>query len=164
MRNRAARHCRTPADARRSKRGRAGYGHHRQAPPRAIRIGAPPDRYDEVRSATERARELLEGRVVWNVNSTARGGGVAEMLISLLAYAQGATSSSPDGGSGVIAARLAPGVPRLPVCRVHERERIQPDRCDAPQRSHQDPHADRVNRVILTVGLVAARAVNILNM
>jgi hypothetical protein len=37
-------------------------------------------------------------------------------------------------------------------------------RCDAPQRSHQDPHADRVNRVILTVGLVAARAVNILNM
>jgi trehalose synthase len=50
----------------------------------------PPDRYDAVRSASERARQLLEGRVVWNVNSTARGGGVAEMLISLLAYAQGA--------------------------------------------------------------------------
>jgi trehalose synthase len=49
-----------------------------------------PDRYEEVRSAAERASRLLEGRVVWNVNSTARGGGVAKMLISLLAYAQGA--------------------------------------------------------------------------
>src|SRR5664280_948767 len=58
----------------------------------------PPDRYDAVRSASERARQLLEGRVVWNVNSTARGGGVAEMLISLLAYAQGATSSFPRWG------------------------------------------------------------------
>jgi len=37
----------------------------------------PPDRYDEVRSAAERARRLLKGRVVWNVNSTARGGGAA---------------------------------------------------------------------------------------
>ena len=50
----------------------------------------PADRYEAVRAATERARELLKGRVVWNVNSTARGGGVAEMLISLLAYAHGA--------------------------------------------------------------------------
>ena len=48
------------------------------------------DRYAAVRVAAERARRLLEGRVVWNVNSTARGGGVAEMLISLLAYAHGA--------------------------------------------------------------------------
>ena len=30
------------------------------------------------------------GRVVWHVNSTARGGGVAELLHSLLAYARGA--------------------------------------------------------------------------
>ena len=36
------------------------------------------------------ARQLLEGRVVWNVNSTARGGGVAEMLHTLVAYAAGA--------------------------------------------------------------------------
>jgi trehalose synthase len=40
--------------------------------------------------AIQDGREFLEGRVVWNVNSTARGGGVAEMLASLLAYAQGA--------------------------------------------------------------------------
>jgi trehalose synthase len=37
-----------------------------------------------------RGRALLEHRVVWNVNSTARGGGVAEMLASLLAYTRGA--------------------------------------------------------------------------
>src|SRR5437773_2630252 len=37
-----------------------------------------------------RARELLAGRVVWNINSTATGGGVAEMLQSLLAYVRGA--------------------------------------------------------------------------
>ncbi len=33
--------------------------------------------------------KLLGGRVVWNVNSTAVGGGVAEMLRSLLRYARG---------------------------------------------------------------------------
>jgi len=37
------------------------------------------------------ARELLEGRTVWNVTSTARGGGVAEMLTSLLPLARGAS-------------------------------------------------------------------------
>ena len=36
------------------------------------------------------AREQLEGRVVWHLNSTARGGGVAEILRSYLAYARGA--------------------------------------------------------------------------
>jgi trehalose synthase len=50
----------------------------------------PAERYAQVLEAAERSRELLAGRVVWNVNSTARGGGVAEMLISLLAYAHGA--------------------------------------------------------------------------
>ena len=37
-----------------------------------------------------RGRELLGERTLWNVNSTARGGGVAEMLQSLLGYVQGA--------------------------------------------------------------------------
>ena len=36
------------------------------------------------------ARSLLAERTVWSVNSTARGGGVAEMLRSLLAYSRGA--------------------------------------------------------------------------
>jgi trehalose synthase len=37
-----------------------------------------------------RGRALLEGRTVWTVNSTARGGGVAEMLRSLVGYVRGA--------------------------------------------------------------------------
>jgi len=32
----------------------------------------------------ERTHQLLAGRVIWNINSTAVGGGVAEMLQSLL--------------------------------------------------------------------------------
>jgi trehalose synthase len=48
------------------------------------------DRYAEVEAATERALELLTGRAVWHINSTPAGGGVAELLHSLLAYARGA--------------------------------------------------------------------------
>jgi trehalose synthase len=48
------------------------------------------DDYDEVEQAIAAAERLLAGRVIWHVNSTARGGGVAEMLHSLLAYARGA--------------------------------------------------------------------------
>lgn len=46
--------------------------------------------YAEIESAIETAHEVLAGRVVWHINSTARGGGVAEMLHSLLAYGRGA--------------------------------------------------------------------------
>src|SRR5690349_12116118 len=46
--------------------------------------------FEEVDEAIATARELLSGRVIWHVNSTARGGGVAELLQSLLAYARGA--------------------------------------------------------------------------
>jgi trehalose synthase len=49
-----------------------------------------PAGYARVAEALERSRQVLGDRVVWNVNSTARGGGVAEMLQSLLAYAHGA--------------------------------------------------------------------------
>jgi trehalose synthase len=49
-----------------------------------------PDRFENLARGAAEARELLNGRVVWNVNSTARGGGVVELLISLLAYARGA--------------------------------------------------------------------------
>src|SRR6476661_10942287 len=48
------------------------------------------DRYQEVDEAIDASRRLLKGRVVWHVNSTARGGGVAELLQSLLAYGRGA--------------------------------------------------------------------------
>src|SRR5918998_4564349 len=47
------------------------------------------ERYALFEGAIRRARTMFEGRVVWNLNSTAKGGGVAEMLRSLLAYARG---------------------------------------------------------------------------
>jgi trehalose synthase len=50
----------------------------------------PPERFTAMERAIGEARELLKGRVVWNVNSTARGGGVVELLNPLLAYARGA--------------------------------------------------------------------------
>lgn len=46
--------------------------------------------YAELAPQIERARGLLRGRVVWHINSSARGGGVAEMLRSHLAYVRGA--------------------------------------------------------------------------
>ena len=48
------------------------------------------ERAEHVGHQTRRARRLLDGRVVWNVNATATGGGVAEMLQALLAYTRGA--------------------------------------------------------------------------
>jgi trehalose synthase len=49
----------------------------------------PEERFGQFASGIRRAKELLDGRRVWNINSTAQGGGVAEMLRSLLAYARG---------------------------------------------------------------------------
>jgi trehalose synthase len=46
--------------------------------------------YDALLALRARAERMLAGRVVWCVNSTAHGGGVAEMLRSLLAYTRGA--------------------------------------------------------------------------
>lgn len=43
-----------------------------------------------LRSVLDEARLALNGRIVWHVNSTAQGGGVAEMLQTLLAYERGA--------------------------------------------------------------------------
>ena len=47
------------------------------------------ERYTEIEALIARGQELFAGRAVWHVNSTARGGGVAELLQSLLAYARG---------------------------------------------------------------------------
>ena len=65
-----------------------------------VEIGsAPLDRYQSLledglwfefeRTMTQAAKQL-RGHVVWNVNSTARGGGVAELLSSLIPYDRGA--------------------------------------------------------------------------
>ncbi|MBD0328823.1 MAG: glycosyltransferase [Thermoleophilia bacterium] len=49
-----------------------------------------PERMATFEATAARVRELLDGRMVLNVNSTAAGGGVAEMLQTLLAYVRGA--------------------------------------------------------------------------
>ena len=46
-------------------------------------------RIAQLAAQAEDTNRLLKGRTVWNVNSTAQGGGVAEMLEVLLAYARG---------------------------------------------------------------------------
>jgi trehalose synthase len=49
-----------------------------------------PEQADAFDQVIAKGREEFAGRVVWNINSTANGGGVAEMLRSLIAYARGA--------------------------------------------------------------------------
>ncbi len=70
-----------------------------QSPVTMVEIGEMPlDRFatvldpgllTEVEAGVLLGRSLFAGRAIWNVNSTARGGGVAEMLATLLAYARG---------------------------------------------------------------------------
>ena len=49
-------------------------------------VGA--QRYAQLARAADHFRQVLAGRTVWNVNSTAAGGGVAEMLQVLVGYVQ----------------------------------------------------------------------------
>jgi trehalose synthase len=51
-------------------------------------VGA--ERMGETARMADSARVLLQGRTVWNINSTAVGGGVAELLPWLLGYSRGA--------------------------------------------------------------------------
>jgi trehalose synthase len=48
-----------------------------------------PDRFADLQRRTEEMRNRLGARVVWNVSSTAAGGGVAEMLRSYVRYSRG---------------------------------------------------------------------------
>ncbi|MGA8046831.1 MAG: glycosyltransferase [Dermatophilaceae bacterium] len=50
----------------------------------------PPDQGRHLLEEAERARTEFGDRVIWHVNATAQGGGVAEMLQTLLAYGRGA--------------------------------------------------------------------------
>ncbi len=50
----------------------------------------PADQSKRLSANIDSAKSLLDGRTVWNINSTASGGGVAEMLQALIAYALGA--------------------------------------------------------------------------
>lgn len=48
------------------------------------------DRFDALRDAAKATRDALDGHRVWNINATAQGGGVAEMLPVLLGYVRAA--------------------------------------------------------------------------
>jgi trehalose synthase len=48
------------------------------------------DEFPAFEAVAERARQEFAGRAIWHVNSTARGGGVAEILHALLPYVRGA--------------------------------------------------------------------------
>ncbi|HUH81563.1 MAG TPA: glycosyltransferase [Solirubrobacteraceae bacterium] len=62
--------------------------------PERLRAVLAPDALAAFERTLTRGRELLESRTLWNVNSTARGGGVAEMLRSLIGYARGGGSDA----------------------------------------------------------------------
>ena len=49
-----------------------------------------PGEYEALLGLVDQAARELHGRVIWNVNSTAKGGGVVEMLRPLLGYCRGA--------------------------------------------------------------------------
>jgi trehalose synthase len=49
-----------------------------------------PGEYEALRNLIKQGARELHGRAIWNVNSTAKGGGVAEMLRPLLGYCRGA--------------------------------------------------------------------------
>jgi trehalose synthase len=57
--------------------------------PRRLETLIGPERTERFRSNAAAARAVLDGRRVVNVNSTASGGGVAELLQTLLAYVRG---------------------------------------------------------------------------
>jgi trehalose synthase len=57
--------------------------------PERLRGVLAPETLGSFEHTIARGRELLASRTFWNVNSTARGGGVAEMLRSLIGYARG---------------------------------------------------------------------------
>jgi trehalose synthase len=48
------------------------------------------EQYGRIEAAADRARRHFAGRAIWHVSSTLLGGGVAEMLHSLLPYVRGA--------------------------------------------------------------------------
>ena len=72
------------------------------------RLGAilPAERLAKLEASAVRARADFGDRVIWHVNATAHGGGVAEMLQTLLAYGNGARIVNRwlviDGDHGVL--------------------------------------------------------------
>jgi len=59
-------------------------------PPARFKAVLTKAQYSDLLATIGRARQMIAARAIWNVNSTARGGGVAELLQSLVAYVRGA--------------------------------------------------------------------------
>ena len=59
-------------------------------PPERFESVLEPQPFEKLSDGIQRARELLGERTVWNVSSTAKGGGVVELLLPLIGYAKGA--------------------------------------------------------------------------
>lgn len=62
-----------------------------QIPPQPLERyrGLLDDDFPRFEAVAARARQKFEGRAIWHISSTARGGGVAEILHSLLPYVRG---------------------------------------------------------------------------
>jgi trehalose synthase len=59
-------------------------------PPERFESVLEPQPFELLAEGIGRARGLLDGRTIWNVSSTAKGGGVVELLLPLIGYAKGA--------------------------------------------------------------------------
>src|SRR3954469_634443 len=59
-------------------------------PPERFESVLEPEPFERLSHGIKTARELLDGRTVWNISSTAKGGGVVELLLPLIGYARGA--------------------------------------------------------------------------
>ena len=59
-------------------------------PPERFESVLEPEPFEKLAAGIRRARELLGEHTVWNVSSTAKGGGVVELLLPLIGYAKGA--------------------------------------------------------------------------
>ena len=59
-------------------------------PPERFESVLEPQPFEKLADGIRSARELLGERTVWNVSSTAKGGGVVELLLPLIGYAKGA--------------------------------------------------------------------------
>ena len=58
--------------------------------PERFRAVLAPHQLERLERAIDEGRRLLDGQVVWNVNSTSKGGGVVELLRPLVGYGRGA--------------------------------------------------------------------------
>ena len=59
-------------------------------PPERFESVLEPEPFEKLVAGIQRARGLLGERTIWNVSSTAKGGGVVELLLPLIGYARGA--------------------------------------------------------------------------